>query len=604
MGLNTDIIFVLGIAGVALVLFASELLAPDVVALLVLASLGLSGILDLPVLFSGFGNPVVLTLVGIFILVSALRHTGLTARLAQLLLRITQGLSERPLVGLLALAAGVGSLMMNTIASTALIAPVGRQVSYRRNISPSRLMMPVAFGALLGGMATLLTTSNLLMSSLLAGSGLPPLRLLDFLPVGGPIALIGMIYLTIFGPLLLPERSPADLWTALQQARYELTRTYALSKRLFEAYVAPESKLAGRTLVESDLGHLYGVTVAALIRGRQTFAPPGANMRFQAGDLLLLGGRPDDITTAAQDTGLVLSSQDEERNALLFASNTEMAEVSLSPRSTLVGQTLSEVNFREKYGLNVVAIWHEGRPIRSHLGEHRLALGDALLVQGQPDQLSVLSREPDFLVMTRLPEVPENTRRAWVAGLILILFFIVVALNWLPVSLAALLAGIAVIITGCETVEQARSSIQWQVIFLIGGMLPLAKALEQTGATEWLTQEFPRLLEIGGPHLVLFVFFLLTTLLTQITSGQAATLIVGPLAITMALHSNLDPQALAIAVGISASAAFLSPVGHPANLLVMGPGGYRFGDYAKLGFPLVLLTGLGVVFLLPLIYPL
>jgi di/tricarboxylate transporter len=604
MDLNTDIIFVLAIAGVALVLFASELLAPDVVALLVLVSLGLSGILDLPELFSGFGSPVVLTLVGIFILVSALRHTGLTASLAQLLLRATQGLNERSLVGLLALAAGIGSLMMNTIASTALIAPVGRQVSYRRNISPSRLMMPVAFGALLGGMATLLTTSNLLMAGLLTENGLPTLRLLDFLPVGGPIALIGVLYLTIFSPLLLPERSPADLWTALQQARHELTRTYALSKRLFEAYVTPESKLVGRTLIESDLGHLYGVTVAALIRGRQTFAPPGGNTHFQAGDVLLLSGRPDDIAAAAQDTGLTLSSQDEERNALLFASNTEMAEVSLSPRSTLVGQTLSEVNFREKYGLNVVAIWHEGRPIRSHLGEHRLALGDALLVQGQPDQLGVLSREPDFLVMTRLPEVPENTRLAWVAGLILVLFFLVVALNWLPVSLAALLAGIVVIITGCETVEQARSSIQWQVIFLIGGMLPLAKALGQTGATEWLTQEFPRLLEVGGPHLLLFVFFVLTTALTQITSGQAATLIIGPLAIATALHSDLNPQALAMAVGISASSAFLSPVGHPANLLVMGPGGYRFGDYAKLGFPLVILTGLGVVFLLPLVYPL
>lgn len=601
--MNGNAIFVLILAGGALVLFVTEIVATDIVALSVLVGLGLSGILDLPTLFSGFGNPVILTLIGIFMLTAALRHTGVTAYVSQFLLRMTQKAGERTIVGLLALAAGVASMMMNTVASSALIAPIGRHIALKRNISPSHLLMPIAYGALLGGMATLLTTSNLLVASLLTERGLPSFNLLDFVPVGGPIALVGIIYLTLFSSRLLPERSPSDQWQAIQQARYELTRTYQLGKRLFEAYVEPGSPLGGKTLVESNLGHEYGITAAALVRGRRNFAPIDAAMRLQIGDWLLLQGKPDDVVTASIDLNLSLINPDENVNGVLFASDSELAEVALSPRNELIGRTLGEINFREKYGLNVLALWHEGRPIRSHLAEQRLSMGDALLVQGRPEQLNILCGEPDFVVMTHLPEIPEHTERAATAIVILAVFLFTIAFNWLPIALAALLGAIAVIVTGCETVEQARASIQWQAIFLIGGMLPLAKALEQTGATSALIHTFPYALEVWGPQIFLLIFFLVTMGLAQFTSGQAATLIIGPLAISTALQTGLNPLALAITIAIGASTAFLSPVSHPANLLVLGPGGYQFRDYAKLGFPLVLITAIGVVMLVPLVYP-
>lgn len=596
-------IYVLALAGLALVLFVTEWLAPDLVALLVLLGLGLGNVLDLTTLFSGFGSPVVITLIGIFMLTSALYHTGVTAYIGQMLLRSTQSLNTRLLTGALALAAAIMALTMNTVAAVALIAPVSRHIALKRDISPSRVLMPVAFGALMGGMATLLTTSNLLMAGLLSDRGLQSFSLLSFLPIGGPIALAGLAYLTVFSQWLLPERSPSDQFGGLRRARQELTRTYRLAMRLHEAYVQSNSPLIGITLAESGLGHLYGVTVSAVVRGRRTFAPPEPDFRLQSGDWLLLQGRPDETEEAARAMRLELFDPDEGSQAVLHRTTSELAEVALTPRATITGQTLGDIAFREKYGVNVLAVWHEGRPIRSFLSEHNLSMGDALLVQGEPEALDRLNRDPDFMVLTHLPEVPEHRERAVAALIIMAAFLVVVAFQWIPISLAALLAGVAVVVTRAESVEQARSSIQWQVLFLIAGMLPLAAALERTGVAAVLVAALRSLIGDAGPLGYLLLFYLLTAGLAQVTSGQAATLIAGPLAISAALDLSINPRTLAIAVAIGASTAFLSPVSHPANLLVMGPGGYKFSDYAKLGLPLVAITTLGVMILAPLVYP-
>ncbi len=601
--MTPDAAIVLTITGAALVLFVTELAAPDIVALMVLVSLGVTGILDLPVLFSGFGSPVELTLIGIFMLTAALRQTGVTAYIGQFILRRTQNLDERPLVGMLVLSAAFAAMWMNTVASAALIAPVGRRIALKRDISPSLLMMPISFGALLGGMGTLLTTSNLLVAGLLTERGLPTFGLFDFLPVGGPIALVGLIYLTLFSKSLLPERAPSDQWSGLRNARQELTKTYRLSMRLHEAYVLPDSPLVGSSLSASDLGHQYGVTVSAVVRGRDTFAPPDPAIRLRAGDWLLLQGRPTEVETAAGNLGLDLFGFEESSQAVLFRANSELAEVALSPRSKLFGSTLSDISFRDKYGVTVLAIWHEGRPVRSYLSEYALNRGDAMLVMGTPERLGVLSRDSDFLVLTHLPEIPEHRERAAISLLLLVAFLVVVAFNWLPVALAALLAAIASVLTGCETVEQARDSISWQVLFLVGGMLPLATALDQTGAAVLVIDGLFRLTGEIGPRGVLMLFFLLTALVSQFTSGQAATLIVAPLALSSAFQFAVNPQTLMVAVAIGASTGFLSPISHPANLLVMGSGGYRFGDYARLGAPLVLVAALGVYLLAPLVYP-
>ncbi len=601
--MNSAAIIVLAIAGIALILFISEALAPDLIALMVLCGLGIGGILNLPALLSGFGSPVIVTLIGLFIITSALNHTGVTAYLSQRLLTLTQERSEHTLVGVMSLAAGMASLMMNTVASVALIAPVGRRIAFRRSLSPSLLLMPIAYGALLGGMATLLTTSNLLLSTMLVDRDLPALTLFSFLPVGGPIALMGIGYLTLLSARLLPQRSPMDEWTALQETRQELTKTYVLGTRLFEAEVRPGSPLVGTLLSKSNLGHDYGLTACAVVQGRTRHVPPNPTMPIQLHDLLLVSGRPDDIVRAAESLNLAISDPAESDLQLLYANDNELAEVALSPHTNLAGQTLGEIAFRDKYGINVLAMWHEGRAIRSHLNEYPLARGDALLVQGTPDRLNILNREPDFLVLTQLPEIPRGSKNAPIALGILLVFLVLVGTSLLPTALAALVCGIAVVVTGCETIEQARASVQWQVIFLIAGMLPMAKALEATGITDSLAGSIPHLLSLVGLHGLVLLVFALTVGLTQLTSGPAAVLIIGPTMIAVALHNGLNPQAMAVTMGIGASTAFLSPIAHAANLMVMGPGGYRFIDYGRLGLPLVILAGLGVLILVPLVYP-
>lgn len=601
---SADAAIVLAITGVALLLFMTGWIAPDIVALGVLVSLGVFKVLDLQTLASGFGSPVILTLAGIFMLIAALEHTGVTAYLSQFLLRLTWRAPEHTLVGLLALASSLFSLTMNSFASVALIMPIGRHIAHYRNLSPSRVMMPIAFGGVLGGMATLLTTSNLLISDMLVKRGLPGFGLLDFLPIGGPIALAGILYMMLISSRVLPERSPSDHWSALQQARQDLTRTYALSKRLFEVQIGAGSALDGKSLAESELGKNYGATVAAVVRGKQAFTPPSPGLRLASGDWLLLGCRPDDAASAAQDLKLTVVDQDATNQNVLFANNSELAEVALSPHSALFGKSLAELRFRDRYGLNVLAIWHEGSPRRSYLTQYRLTFGDALLVQGPPDRLSILSREPGYVVLTRLPEIPEGRQRAIVAVLILLAFLIIIGFDWLPVSLAALLGAIAVVVTGCQTAEQAHASIRWQILLLVGGMLPLATALERTGAMQLLNGFMPTLLLTWGAQGLLLAAFLLTVGLTQMTSSAAAALIMGPLAISAAVQTGINPMALAMAVAIGTSTAFLSPVAHPANLLVMGPGGYQFRDYSRLGAPMVLLAAVGVMVLIPLVYPL
>jgi di/tricarboxylate transporter len=596
-------IFVIVIVMAAVLLFITEIISPDIVALLVLCALGIGGVIDTQSLLSGFSSPAVVSLIGLFMITSALRYTGVTAYLSRELMRLTKYRNPNSLTGIFAFAASVFSLLMNTVASVALIAPVARAVAFRRNVSPSKLLMPVAYGALLGGMATLLTTSNLLLSSLLSDRGLPPLHLFDFLPVGGPIALVGLAYLAWFAPKILPERSPMDQWAAIQQTRTQLTSTYVLGKRLFEGHIETDSPLIGRTLAESHLGRDYGITVAAVIRGRESFVPPDPTACMSPGDVLLLAGRPDDVSRAAQHMCLATANLAEAQAQMLFANDSELAEVALSPHTSLAGQTLGDMHFRENYGLNVLALWHEGKAVRSRLSEVALRRGDALLVQGTPERLARLSEGPDFLVLTHLPETPHRPGRAITAVGILLGFLILVAFNLVPVAIAALLGGIAAVLMGCETIEEARGSIQWQVLFLIAGMLPLARAFDQTGLTALIAGELPRFLSVIGPRGLLLLTFGITLALTQLASGPAATLIIGPVAIAVAQQNGFNPAAFAIAVAIGASTAFLTPVAHAANLMVMGLGGYRFRDYARLGLPLIFISAIGVIVLIPLFYP-
>ena len=599
--MTSEILTVLVILGVAIVLMTTERLRADLVALLMPLALALAGAITPEQAFSGFSRSAVITILGLFILTHGLYRTGITARLGGALVRLA-GERETLLVLLtVALAAGL-SLFMNNIAVVALLMPAVMDAGRRTGTAPSKLLMPLAYGATLGGSATLLTTSNIVVSAVLQEQGLRPFGLLDFAPVGLPLTAIGILYLLALGHRLLPETSPLTPFERRASAPKTLADAYALGERLTEVNVAPGSALAGKTLAESQIGERLGLSVLGIRRsGQSLLLAPLPDQRLHAGDTLLVAGRAervDQLTGFGCQVQAPAACVDQLSNDRVV-----LIEVLLAPRSAAAGRTLKELRFREKYGLSVVALWRGGRPYRTDVGDMRLQFGDTLLVYGARSRVAILQADPDFLVLAE-PEMPFRARKGWLALGIMAAALVAAALNWLPIAEAALLGALGMVITGCLTMDEAYRAIEWRAIFLVAGMLPAAIALSQSGATEWLGGLVVSTLGTWGPWAVMAGLFLLTTLLTQVLSGQVVAVVLAPLAVAAAQGIGADPRALAMATALGCSVAFLTPTSHPVNVFVMGAGGYRFRDFLRVGLPLTVLEAVVVVVLLPLFWPL
>lgn len=597
--MSLDAIFVSGVLVAAAVLFVTEWLRSDLVALLVLVALGVSGILTAREALAGFSSSAVITIIGVFILSEALEKTGFTQTLGTVLVRLG-GATEGGMMLAFMLGAALLSLFMNNIAAGAVLLPAAVGIARQQKISPSRLMMPLGFGTLLGGMATLLTTTNILANATLRANNLDGFTLLTFAPLGIPAVIVGTAYMFFIGRKLLPRRAPAD-WTRLLQAgRGHLADIYGLRERWFQAHVPAQSPLLNKSLADLGLGAALGVNVVAIENSSQMRLAPPPTTRLHAGDNLFLQARQEQIETLRAQ-GLDVSPaaptmgplRDEDMN--LF-------EVVPAPRSNALGKTLREIHFRDKYGLNVIAIWREGRPRRVGVGEMKLQQGDALLVLGPRRRAQMLQAEPDFIVLTATEE--EGTRRSkakWVVA-IMALALLAGATGIVAVSEAMLAGALGVVLVGALTMDEAYQAIEWRVIFLIAGMLPAGVAMTKTGAAEFLANGFGSLFGNYGALAVLLVLMFVTMALTQFMTGQATITILAPIAYTTAqvLHSN--PFTFVLGVALASSMAFITPLGHPVNLLVMGPGGYKFNDYARVGVPLVLLLFVLFAILLPYWY--
>lgn len=596
--MSPSAIFVLFVTVVASILLVTERLRSDLVGLLVLVTLGVSGILTSQEVLSGFSRSAVITILGIFILTAGLQKTGVTATLGKWLIRFGGNTEGRMMIALMTAAAFL-SLFMNNIAAGAVLLPVAVGVARERAISPSKLMMPLAFGTLLGGMATLLTTSNILASAVLRDNGLPPFELLSFVPIGIPAVLAGMLYMFFFGRRLLPRRAPSD-WTRLMQVgRAQLADIYGLRERWFEARVPLSSRLVDKTLAEIGLGQTLGVNVVAVMTdGKARLAPP-PGLHLEEGSLLYLQAREEQLG-ALRELGLDISAKSPP--AELSSENIRLYEVVLAPRSSAFGKTLREIHFREKYGLSVVALWREGRPRRVGLGTIPLQGGDALLVLGPAERIQMLQEEPDFIVLsTAVVEPVRSSKAKWAAG-IMVLTLLVTALGIIPVAVTMLVGALAMVLFGALTMDEAYAAIEWRVIFLIAGMLPLGLALSKTGAATFLGNLIVTGFGSFGSLVVLGALMAMTVLLTQVMSGQAAIVILAPIAVAAATQLHSNAYTFVLGAALASSMAFLTPIAHPINVLVMGPGGYKVKDYLHVG---IVLTGiLFVLFLvlLPLIY--
>jgi di/tricarboxylate transporter len=602
--MTPDIALTLAILGMTVVFFITEWLRVDVVALLVLLSLILTGLITPTEAFSGFSSPAVITVWAIFIVSGGLLHTGVANLVAQRLLSMA-GSGQVRLMVLLMVTVGLLSGVMNNVGATAVLLPAVVSLSGQIGANPSRLLLPLAYASLLGGMTTLIgTPPNILVSDSLRMAGLEPFSLLEFAPVGLAALAVGVGFMALIGRRLVPDRSPSERLAGMINSDAEFVEQYRLGERLYRARIPAGSPLIGKTLADSGLRPNFELSVIGLERRGRTLLAPGSETVLRRGDMLLVEGMADHVVWA-QETGQIdvqpeVGVDDRDLQSGVIG----VVEVLLAPHSRVVGKTLSELLFREKYNLTVLAILRDGRPRRTGLVDMSLRFGDTLLVQGPRDKIRILQREPDYVVLGLSDEAPMmRVKKAPVALGLLLVMLVPVLLGWLPIMATALLAGLMMVVTGCLTMDEAYQSIEWKAVFLVAGTLPLGIAMENTGAARYLADLMVDLIGGLGPLPLLAGFYILTNLLTQIMSNAASAVIIAPIAIGAAQRVGSDPHALLMAVAVAASAGFLTPVAHQANVLVMGPGGYRFSDYFKVGLPLNILVFLVVVALVPLIWP-
>jgi di/tricarboxylate transporter len=576
-------ILLLLITGAAFLLILSSRIHSELVALLLLLVLGISGFVPANQVLSGFSSSVVITLIGLFVITKALEDTGVVQLIAQQLNRIGAG-SEVRLITLFMAAGAAMSLIMNNVAAGAVLLPAAVQVARASKVRVSKLLIPLSFGTLVGGMATYFTTANIVMSGLLEERNLRPLDMMDFVPTGGLIVLAGIGYMLLIGRKLLPDRESITHKTLEQN----LQETYQLDERMWEVRIPLKSKLVNRTLAASGIGSELGLTVLAIWHGRQAIFSPEPDRMIYANDYLLLLGRKERVDLLLEWGAELRSTAHLHNNH--YDEHVDLVEVIIPPRSQALGKNLTQLNFRSQFKVTAVALWREGRSYRTDVGKMPLQVGDALLVVGSPKSIQRLVDDTNYIVPMRdyASHVIQPVK-ALLAVIITAIVLIVAITDILPLPEVMLAGAVAMVLAGCITMDEFYRAIEWRVIFLIAGMLPLSIALSVTGVSHVAGELIVDALN-GQTILLVVAMFLLTVVTTQFIGGQVSALLVGPIAINAALQGQINPQAMAVAVAIGCSTAFLTPIAHPVNVLMMGSGGYKFSDFMKIGFGMTVVT--------------
>lgn len=589
----------------ALILFLTDKLPADLVALLVVVALGVSGILTPQETFSGFSRSAVITIMAIFILTEALQRTGVTDQVGNILLKVG-GRSELRLVVAVMIAGAFLSLFMNNIAAAAVLLPAASGAAKKASVNTSRLLMPLAFSTILGGMATLLTTSNIVLNSLLHDNNIPGFRLTDFAPVGIPVVIAGTLYVAFVGRKFLAHESLIERTTAPnKEEQADLIAAYHLGENLFRARVPEKSSLINKPLSESNLREGFGVSVVAIERKNKKLFALSPETEIKRGDTLVLEGDEADFRKRDVQPFMEFLPAPEWSESDLESRAVEVIEAMLSPRSRLIGETLRSAHFREKYGMSVLAIWRGEQEIITDLADVQLSFGDALLLQGSHEKINILSKDLDLIVLTSVEETEITVPNKGRAALMIFIATLVLAVIFPELTGAIMLGGaLAMMLTGILTTEQAYYSIGWKSVFLVAGMLPMGIALTKTNAAGLMAGEVIALLGGYGSLALLAALFIVTTLLTQAVNGAVVAAVIGPVAIRVAEQTNINPRALAMGVALATSMAFITPLGHPVNILVMSPGGYGFRDFFKVGLPLTVLLFFVVMIFLPIFWSL
>lgn len=600
--------FVYAVTLGAVVLFFVGRPRLDLTAAMVIIALALSGVLTPAQAVAGFGNPLVVLIAGLFVVSEGLNRTGVAAALG---LRIAQlaGRSETRIVLLMMSVVAVLSAMMSSTGVVALFVPVVLSLAREAGIAPGRLLMPLAVASLIGGMLTLIgTPPNLVAHRALIDAGLAGFGFLDFAPIGGLVLACGLVYMLTLGRWLLPRRGG----TASGQRRrlHEMAELFGIGDDLHRLRVEQGSMLDGHTVGEVALRRQFGITVIAVERqGRLlgTLQPVLVDTHLRVNDILVVSAASGLVTRHAAALGI--SDQGFPHGLQRrFRESFGVAEALVVPDSPLVGKTVYQSALRERQRLNVLALRRAQGPVALDFQGTALQAGDVLLLTGAWSDLERLGGPRRDLVLLEMPE--EIAARTWHANqapwaiLVTALMLVLMLTEWVSTLTAVMLAAFAMVATRCVDIEEAYHAMNWQSLVLIAGMLPLADALDKSGGAAMIVGGLTGVFRDLGPHAILFGLFALTSLLSQFISNTATTVLIAPIALSLAQDLGYSPEAFLMTVAIAASTAFATPVASPVNTLVLAPGEYRFIDFVKVGVPLQLIALLATVALVPMLFPL
>ena len=604
-------LIVFGVMAGAVTLFASGRVRPDGVAILVVLALYLSGVLTIQESLAGFGQPVVVLIAAVSIVGEGLSATGVVYRLGEVVMKVG-GTNEARLVVLVMVLAGTVGAFMSSSAIVAMFIPVVLAISDKIGLNRKRMLMPLSVAALVSGMMTLIASSpNMIIEDALRARGLAPLSFFSWTPFGAAALTTAIVFMLLAGRNMLSMQIAEVATGARQPSAQDLIGSYGLADKWHRLRVPGSSPLINRTIAQMHLLDHFGTVIVGFEKrqhGRGQFVPAMPESQFEPDDTIFAVGSEDQAHELTVAHDLVVLPRMDQRQRHEALQEVGVAEIMLAPESKLIGQTLRKVEFTSRYGLNVLAVRHRGASLTSKLEDQTLDFGDTLLVAGGWGEIRRLRDEPEDFVVLTLPaefsELMPARHRAPIAVVILIAMVAVMALELVANAAAVLLAALAMIATRCVNLDAIYRIVNWKTVILVAGTLPLATALSKTGATTMMAHGLTSLLGPLGPLAMLAAVFLVTALVGLFISNSATAVLIAPVAIDAARTLRVSPHAFAITVSIACCAAFVTPVSSAVNMLVMEPGGYSFGDYVKVGLPLLLLTMLVTVALVAIIYPL
>ena len=603
--MTAEISITLGLLLLALVLFGTEKIPVDVVGIILVIGLVMTSVLTVNEGLAGFGDNVIITIGGLFVLTGGLIKTGLVDLIGRRLYKIA-GNNEFVLTALIMFVAAASASVLKNTTTTAMFLPVVIGLAERAKIPPSKLLMPLAFGAILGGSCTLIGTStNLAVSGAMTRYGMDPYTMFELTPVGFLTFAVGMLYMLFIGRKMLPARGGED----------SFTEQYHIREYISELLVLPGSHLIGKTLAEANLNMELDLNVLGIVRGKETKIAPRARERIELNDLLIVEGRLANILNIKAEAGLEIKADFKLNDEVLQGGRIELFEVMVMRDSRLAGQTLKSIRFRQTYDLTVLAINRHGETFVEKLSEVRLKFGDVLLVQGTREEIEPLVVEGEMLLLEDVSKGAMRTeKRKWAIaafGLFLLLSLSKFYLPYLtfgyltevPLAIAVLLSVLLLLATSTVRHTEIYSLIDFRLLVLIACMMSFGVAMEKTGTDKYLAALIVQYFEQYGATAVLAGFFVLTVLLTQPMSNQAAALVVLPVAVKTAIALGLNPRAFAVAITYAASFSFITPL-EPACVLVYTPGRYKFMDFVKIGTILTIVVFIVAIFLVPVFWDL